>query len=278
MMGLNLAIVHAQVPALHGVQVIWRNLTAQGHPTPADDKVGFVRVGSRRAHPTLGSETDLPAVGEMGLVATVDEEVHVWVCSVPYQDDNAIIPGMTMAKHDSGVTRRINSSGECQIDLPGGVRLRSTIADIPMAAPSGQPNIRDLGANVPTYLALEHPSGLSLKISPTGDLTITGAGAIVLDACQPIAITAYGSFNLSTTATNPNAETDWAPGFVPNVDINIAAGGTLNLQGGGSRFCMKPVWDWLKTHTHSSSGSGVPNSLPTDASVLSPATLAGPHG
>ena len=277
MIGLNLAIVHEQVPSRHGVLVVWRSLAAQGAPDPTDDGFGFCRVMARRAHPTLGTEMDLPEVGELGLVATIDPEVNVWLGSLHWQEDNAIIPGLSLKRHDSGVTSQINDSGECQLDLPGGVRLRSTLTDAPMAIPAGQPNIHSLGANAPTYLALEHPSGLILKISPTGDLTIQGAGAVTMVATQPIAITAYGSFSLTTSAGNPNAAVDWAPGYTPNIDININAGGNLNLQGGGSQFCMKPLWDWVKTHTHPGNNQQ-PATPPTDASVLSPTTLAGPHG
>jgi hypothetical protein len=289
MIGLNLGIVVSQVPEKHGVQVMWRNLDYQAVPDPAGQGCGFARVGARRAHPTLGSETDLPAVNELGLVATIDEELSVWICSLHWQQDNAIIPGLTLKRHDSGVTSQINANGECQVDFPGGARIRCTLEDAPLTIPEAQPNISSLGAKEVHWMCLDHPCGLSIKISPLGDLEILGANSITMSAVAPINITGYGTFNLATLPmdSNPNAANDWGPDYASNpqaaIDININSGGainlnatgTVNLQGGGNQFCMKPLWDWVKTHTHPSNGAQ-PSNPPADGTVLSPTTLAGP--
>jgi len=240
MMGANLAVVHAQVPERNGVQVTWRNLQFQGAPNPSDEGYGFVRVGSQRAHPALGMETDLPAVGELGLVLTLDEEVSIWVCSVPWQDNNAISPGLTLKRHDSGVISQINASGECQLDFPGGICIRTTIADEPLIIPTGS-NIKDLGASTTNWMAIDHPSGLSLKISPLGDVDITGANGISMSAVAPISIQGFGTFNLSTLpmADNPNAALDWGTGpngtgmVQPVLDVTVNSGGKLILTSAG---------------------------------------------
>ena len=239
MMGANFGVVYAQVPTRHGVQVEWRNLQFQGAPNPTEDGYGFCRVGSRRAHPSLGMETDLPAVGELGLIISLDDEVNVWVCSIPWQDINAIIPGLTLKRHDSGVTSQINADGECQLDFPGGSRIRYTINDEPMAIPAGQPNINALGAREVNWMCLDHASGLTLKISPLGDLTISGANTVGLTAVAPISIQGFGTFNLSTLpmTDNPTAAQDWGPLYglnpQPSLDININAGAAVSDPGAG---------------------------------------------
>lgn len=321
---LDLAIVHKQIPERHGVQVIWRNLDHQAAPNAGKDGYGFARCGVSRAHPTLASVTDLPAVGEMGLVATIDDEVCIWLCSIHMQDDNAIAyttdedgftKTMKLNRHDSGITTQENEDGEWQASFPGGTVVRSTIDDVPMVVPAG-PRLKNLGAGIINWMAIDHPSGLTIKISPAGDVLIDRAGTIDLTAANPIAITGYGTFNLQTLpiTDNPNAADDWGEGYVqPSMDINITAGdgagvhgkvtitsggdtvvnaggnlalnatGTVNLQGGSARFLMEGFATWAKTHTHTSAASGSATSAaipdPTStASYFSATTLKGKTG
>lgn len=306
MMGLNLATVYEQVPAQHGVRVVWRNLQFQGSADKGSQgESNFVRVGASRAHPTDGSVTNLPSIGELGLVATIDEEVSVWICSLHWQDNNSIVPGQTFWRHDSGMTIQANEGGESQIDFPGGVCLRSTILDAPLVVPTG-PNVKDPGAGATTYLALEHPSGLTININPNGDIAINRAGAVAVTAVYPISMTGFGTFNITTLpiTSNPTQAQDWPGNFTqPVIDINVNSGGklnltstgdtvvnaggnlnlnatgTVNLQGGASRFIMEGVVTWLTTHTHPVSGAVASASATVvPAAAYSPTTLKGSHG
>lgn len=309
MIGLNLAVVHEQRPDQNGVLVAWRDGTSQQE---SGTGWGFCRVLEGRAHPTLGSSSDLPAVGELGLVATVDAEVSVWIGSVHWQANNPIAPAVegvprrSFWHHDSGACLQIDQEGALQVDLPSGIQIRNNGTDTPWPLPSGSSKATPGGAVVHP-LTIAHPSGLSIQISPFGDLSITDARTISATSAGVVDLTAYGAVTIQTLpmAQDPLASLDedlinLEPPVVPNVDITVNGAGAVNLNATGAvnvagasvalmdgsvQFAMKPFVDWvtswLTSHVHAgvTTGGGtsaVPTVTGTTASTPPAAALSGP--
>lgn len=308
MLSMNLAVVHQQMPAEHGVMVAWRDNTAT---VKNNNGWGFVRVGASRAHPTLGSVSDLPAIGELGLVATIDDEVSIWVCSVHWQGKNPLVPGTSFWHTDAGACLQTNQDGEMQLDLPSGIQIRNTANDTPWPLPAGSSNA-SVGMADCFPLTIAHPSGLSIQISPAGDVVISDAATISASSAGTVGVTAYGAVTIQTLpmTQDPNdaLDTDAAdllvpavPAIVPNVDITINSNGNLNLtatgnvnlnasgnvalQGGGANFVMAPfLQNWANAHTHPIAipGSSAVTLAPTQDATATAAwqskTLQGLHG
>jgi hypothetical protein len=254
-----LAVVHQVAPELHGVYVMYRNGVAH-----LDNGTGihFVRVGVPRAHPTMGSGVSLPAVGELGLVIGIDTEVAVWVCSLHWQAQNAADPdpGLSFIHHDSGVLQQVRSNGDMQLDHPSGVRLRITESNAPLAVPSNS-TAPGLGGGPGAYLAIDHPSGLSIKVGPSGALEIAQVASVKVQCKGTIAIQADGNVS------------------VEGKDVTVK-GENVKLQAGEKRFAMEDLVTWVKDHQHLSvaTGTGVSGkpTAPPPGSSLSPSSLTGP--
>ena len=313
MIGLNLAVVHQQLPEKNGVLVAWRDGTSQ---VDSGTGYGFCRVGSSRAHPTLGSASDLPAVGELGLVATVDSEVNVWVCSLHWLDVNALdavdpsVPRRSFWHHDSGACLQVDADGQFQVDLPFGLQIRANGTDTPWPFPGGSSSATPGGTDI-LPLTISHPSGLSIKVSPFGDIVIDNANSISASSGGAVAVTAYGAVSIETLPqkSDPNSVLDTnsdnpytVPVAAPDVSINITGAGAVNVKSTGAvsiwgasveimqgavQFVMQPFVSYITAlfdlHTHSgvtsgSNVSGVPTlpSSPAPDSSLSGTALTGP--
>lgn len=243
-----LATVAKVLPERHGVLVRFAGLS-QTFDT-GDEAGPFVRVLARRAHPAGGAEVDLPQVGELGVVLSLDDGHQVWLGSLHWQDTNWIDPtsDLSMHRHTSGVTRQVRKNGDMQLDHPSGLRI--TIAEAQGALPAlerkGEASQPPQG---PVDVEIAHPAGWGAHVDPDGAMTMTfpAGGSISVDK-----------------------------------DGNLAAHGfaKMLLQEANARFCMEDLLTWAKDHKHTAQGATAITTVPTTqppASSLSPDTMKGPH-
>lgn len=170
----RLARVIERFPDKGGVRVLFRDASATGKQANH-----FVRVLQRRAHPSLGSSVELPAEGELGLLAELSGLGYVWLGSVHMQDQNQIdgTDGLFFWRHDSGVQIQVRPDGSFQLDHPSGTKLAFGPSDADLPALKATSKVAPGTAPDP-WVRLTHSSGLSFKVSPSGDLTITGLGSV----------------------------------------------------------------------------------------------------
>lgn len=241
----HLAQVYQVLPERHGVLIAFRD----GAFTPDTERT-FCRVLARRAHPKGGSSTELPEVGELGLVAELEGGFLVWVGGIHLlaEDENQIEPeeGARAHRDTAGIVRRSRPNGDAEWLHPSG--LRFTVSEDAQALPALQRPGNPAQAPVPA-VALNHPSGAKVMLSKDGDLTVTGpSGAVV-------SLTKDGAMSIHDCAS-------------------------VAFQGGAARFVMEAFVEWAKTHTHTGvmaggASTGAPGAPPPAAS-LSPSTFKGP--
>ncbi len=252
MADLHLASVFEVHPDSHGVSVVFRDGVGSYRSTA--DPQGFVRVLVPRAHGHHGAAVSLPRPGELGVVAEL-EGLLVWLGALHWGDRNFIDPepSLEMHRHDSGVQSRLHGDGRAEWSHPSGLRVT--------VSPDGSalPDLERNGTGIaPPGPAMAVPS-VQVAHPAAGTLTLQKGGGVVL---------AHASGG--TITITPAGELDFS-GFAHTFFESAAA-----------EFCMRPLLDWAKTHTHTgvvSGGgtSGQPSSQPP-ASSISPATFKGPTG
>lgn len=245
-MTAHLCQVFQVLPDRHGVLVTFRD----GTWTP-DTQQTFCRVLARRAHPKGGASTELPEVGELGMVMELDGGFHIWMGSLHYQaeGENQVEPelGARVDRDSAGLVRRSRANGDAEWSHPSGLRI--TVSEDGQALPDLQRPGSPKNSKAPA-LELEHPSGAKVTITKEGDLTILGPsgaklavskdGALVMESCE-----------------------------------------SIKFQGGAKKFAMEDLYTWAQTHTHTCTSPGSPSSAPITAppaSSVSPATFTGPAG
>lgn len=246
------AIVTQVLPERHGVLVSFRD----GAYFPQDG-ARFVRVLASRGHASGGASIRLPQVGELGVVAEVDELLSVWLGSLHWQDANQVDaePFLDAFMHESGVRWHVHRNGDLQVDHPSGACFRIVEEG---GDKQGGPLPRPHGSNVPSeavtaapWVVLDHPTTGTLKMHPDGTLEVAhkSGGSISVDPAGHLVIHGFAS---------------------------------QTFQDGTKRFCMEDFFTWAKTHTHTGvqAGSGVSGqpSSPPPGSSLSPSNFLGPNG
>ena len=243
----HLAIVYEQLPARHGVNVVFRDGTSS-YDTGIHDPV-FCRVGARRAHNVYGTDNELPKEGELGCVLELDGGFLLWVCSLDFQDSNQIDPDvMAMRRFDSGTLKRMWVNGDQEYLHPSGLRLTISKDGKAFPEPKRKGTPKAFTAAVPT-VQLDHPT--------MGTLTLNADGSVLLNHSSggTLTITKDGEMRFE----------NWAK---------------MLFQTALKRFVMEPLYDWAKTHTHSGVQSGGatsgPPQVPPPTNSLSPDTFKGP--
>ena len=196
------AVVTKQLPDRHGVLV--RHPNGAATFDSGDDSGSFVRVLARRAHPSGGSEIDLPQEGELGVAMELDDGHLVWFGSIHWQDANQIdpTPNLSMDRHTSGVTVQKRQNGDTQFDHPSGLRI--TVAAQEGALPA--PKRKGSGwtpPKGPCVVEIAHPSGTTISISEGGAVRIEAVnleldGMASLDGGLGITSGASGTFGTTT--------------------------------------------------------------------------------
>lgn len=245
----ELAVVTKVLPERYGVLVRFSN-GVQTYDNGENNSL-FVRVLCRRAHASGGAEVDLPQVGELGIVADLEDGHQVWLGSIHWQDTNWVdpTPDVKIDRHTSGVRTQIRRNGNMQLDHPSGLRItvaeeQGALSDLQRIGDAAIPPVG------PCDMELEHPSGLDVHVDSDGALTMVfpSGGSISVDTDGKLEMKGFSQ---------------------------------VNLQDANARFCMEDLYTWVKTHKHTgvqsgSSVTGAPQSAPPDSS-LSPSTLKGPH-
>lgn len=256
------------LPDLHGVMVAFRD--GVYFPENGDR---FVRVLAARGHASGGASIQLPQVGELGLVAEVDEILSVWLGSIHWQDANQVDgePYLDSFRHESGVHRHLHRNGDLQLDHPSGVCLRIVEdgkdgSGSPLDAPHGS-NVPPLTVTPAPWVILDHPTAGSFRMHPDGTLEVQHAsGTFSLDPGGSISLVhkAGGSFHVD-----------------PGGNLSLHGFASQTFQDGSKRFCMEDLWTWAKDHQHTANGATAitskPNTLPPSTG-LSPSTFLGPNG
>lgn len=177
-----------------GVLVAYRD----GSHLPGKDGV-YVRVGSRRAHAQGGSDSELPQPGEMGVVLEIDESNFIWICSLhPDKLNQAPLDkNLRFSRHESGVREWTTREGDMGFSHPSGLKAWITRAAGPPVVPHGtatptevvtdpvefvvdHPKAGRITLGIDGLLEVEHKSGGTITISPSGDLTFHGFGEAAL--------------------------------------------------------------------------------------------------
>jgi len=184
--GLYLAQVVGIAPEHHAVNILLPALSGMTNAMKPSNL--NARVLEHRAGMYVG-ELDLPRIGDWGVVAFPHGSDHfaVWLGSL-YQDFNHIATSHReerISHHDSGVYSRIAQDGTVEWSHPSGTFLKigseTTLSPRTRFQRQGaNPKPQEVDYAIPTKPAptvhVEHTSGLTLTISPSGNLTINVPG------------------------------------------------------------------------------------------------------